>query len=70
MDRETLRQAVLDGDDRIIGSPAWRFFTDEQKRLMKAGRAFWAKNDPVTDAALDDMVALFNQSTLTEEEKA
>lgn len=59
MDRDHLRKKILDGDDRLMQSAAWRFMSDEEKRLIRAGRAFWAKSDMITNDALDDLLALY-----------
>lgn len=61
MDREALRKKLLDGSDAIISSLAWRFVPTDQQKMILAGRAFWARDTPVTDAALDDLLTLYLQ---------
>lgn len=40
---ESLRAAVVDGCDRVLGAP-WvvqRFISDDQRRILRAQREFW-----------------------------
>jgi len=61
MNREQMRQAILAGDERIVNSVAWRFMTDQEKRLLRAGQKFWADTtSDVTNAALDALAAIYN----------
>lgn len=60
MTREELRQYILDGDKRLSNSIAWRFLTDEDKRVLQAGMAFWEEDTPTTNTALDRMVELLS----------
>lgn len=60
MDRETLRQTILDGDDRLMSSIIWRHLDDSQQKLIQASRDLWAENTPVTNAALDRLLEIYN----------
>jgi hypothetical protein len=62
MNREQLRQTILDGDRRLINSAAWRFLSTTEKALLRAGMEFWQRDVPVTNAALDDMIEIFNKN--------
>lgn len=62
MTREELRQQIVDGDQRLQNSVAWRWLSDEQKKLVLIGMAFWQDtNDSVTTAALDDFLARYSK---------
>lgn len=62
--REDLRAAILDGDDKLMNSAAWRFLNQQQKRLLKAGRNFWAQDNATVDAALDAMLLVYQNTNL------
>jgi len=59
-DREGLRNFLVTSADKLKNSLAWRWLNDQEKAANRAGRAFWAKNDSVTNAALDDFARLMN----------
>lgn len=60
MDREQLRQAIQEGDAKIQNSIAWRMMSTTQRNMLLAGMQFWAENTPVTNAALDSLLAIYN----------
>lgn len=62
MTRESLRQALLDGADALRNSVAWRFMSHQQQTLSACGRQFWSLDNPVTNAALDSLLALVASS--------
>lgn len=59
MTREELRQHLDDGTQRIRNSPLWRFMKEDQRRLFLAVGTFWTQDNPITNAALDDVLALY-----------
>lgn len=60
MSRDQLRQIIIDGDEKLKNSIAWRMMNSEQKALLIAGEQFWAADNDVTNAALDAMLAIYN----------
>lgn len=62
MDRETLRERILAGDDELLSHPIiWNRFTQEQKDVFLTVRASFQHNSAVTNAFLDQCVALYPQ---------
>lgn len=60
MDRETLRQTILSGDDKLRSFPIiWNHMTEDQRNLMTSSRDFWAEDTPVTNAALDRLLIIY-----------
>lgn len=68
MNREQLRAKLLSGADALHNSVAWRFMSAEQRQLSTAGRAFWAADNAVTNAALDAFLTLLHSARATEEQ--
>ena len=59
MDRETIRQMILDGDAKLMNSIIWRHLSTEQQRLVVATKNFWVAQSPECDAALDKIFAIY-----------
>lgn len=60
MDREQLRQLILDDAHKLQNSMAWRWLTGNDKKLSRAAQEFWGQNTDTTNAALDNLVTIFN----------
>lgn len=60
MTRDELRQIIKQGDEKLKNSIAWRMMSGEQRQLLLAGEQFWSEDSDVTNAALDAMIAIYD----------
>jgi hypothetical protein len=58
MTREELRQALLDGADKLRHSAVWRFLSQREQTLSVCTRQFWSTDEPVVNDALDALLTL------------
>jgi len=60
-DRESFRELLLDKNQKLQDSIAWRRFMDQEERnITLASSAFWSSTSSTTNAALDDLLSRYN----------